>query len=130
MRFLVGATVASRQTSVSADVRQMFTGPGQSFGLRGCRRHGSCKSRVKSQSPIFHGVNRMAVRLDKPLKREVELEGSPYTVTITPDGVSIVPKGHRKNKFLSWATLLSGDAELTRDLKISLDAFSDGGDAK
>jgi hypothetical protein len=65
----------------------------------------------------------MTVKLDKPLKREVELEGTLYTVTITPDGVGIAQKGRRKQRFLSWETLVSGDAELTRDLKISLDAF-------
>jgi hypothetical protein len=61
--------------------------------------------------------------LDKPLKRELELNGEPYTVTVAPDGVSIAAKGRRARRFISWETLLSGDAELTRDLKISLDAF-------
>ena len=65
----------------------------------------------------------MATKLDKTIKRELELGGALYTVTISPEGVSIVPKGRRKGNFLSWQTLLSGDAELTRDLKISLDAF-------
>ncbi|MDQ2889310.1 MAG: hypothetical protein M3R65_01985 [Gemmatimonadota bacterium] len=65
----------------------------------------------------------MTAKLDKPLKREVELDGSAYTVTVTAEGVSIAPKGRRSRRFLSWQTILSGDAELTRDLKISLDAF-------
>jgi hypothetical protein len=67
----------------------------------------------------------MTARLDKPIKRELELNGEPYTVTVAPDGVSIAPKGKRKHRFLPWTTILSGDAELTRDLKISLDAFGD-----
>ena len=65
----------------------------------------------------------MAPRLDKPIKRELELKGALYTVTISRDGVSIAPKGKRKGRSISWETLLSGDAELTRDLKISLDAY-------
>jgi hypothetical protein len=65
----------------------------------------------------------VAAKLDKTIKRELELDGSLYTVTISPEGVGIAPKGRRKGRFLSWQTLLSGDAELTRDLKISLDAF-------
>jgi hypothetical protein len=65
----------------------------------------------------------MATRLDKTIKRELELEGTLYTVTISPAGVAIALKGHRKGHSISWQTLLSGDAELTRDLKISLDAF-------
>jgi len=38
----------------------------------------------------------MATRLDKTLKRELEVEGKLYTVTISPEGVKIVPKGARK----------------------------------
>lgn len=68
----------------------------------------------------------MAARLDKAIKRELELGGALYTVTISPEGVFIAPKGHRKGHAISWASLLSGDAELTRDLNISLDAFRPG----
>ena len=65
----------------------------------------------------------MAVRLDKPLKRELEFRGALYTVTVSPDGVSVAPKGRRKGRFISWGDLISGDAELARDLRISLDAY-------
>lgn len=68
----------------------------------------------------------MAVKLDKSLKRELELDGVLYTVTIAPDGVSIAAKGRRSRKFVSWQTLVSGDAELARDLNISVDAFGEG----
>ena len=54
----------------------------------------------------------MATRLDKTLKRELEVEGKLYTVTISPEGVKIVPKGARKGPEITWQTLLSGDAEL------------------
>lgn len=65
----------------------------------------------------------MTARLDRPLKREVDIDGAPYTVVVSAEGVSIAPKGKRTRRSLSWKTLMSGDAELTRDLKISLDAF-------
>jgi hypothetical protein len=68
----------------------------------------------------------VAVKLDKPIKRELELNGALYTVVMAPDGVSIAAKGRRTRKFLSWETLASGDAELTRDLNLSLDAFGEG----
>ena len=68
----------------------------------------------------------MAPKLVKAIKRELTLRGELYTVTISPDGVSIAPKGRRKGRSISWDTLLSGDAELTRDLKISLDAYRRG----
>jgi hypothetical protein len=66
----------------------------------------------------------MTTRLEKPLKREIELDGTPYTVTISPDGVKVTEKGKRKGQELSWRSIVSGDAALTRDLKISLDATS------
>ena len=67
----------------------------------------------------------MAAKLDKALKRELELDGELYMVTISPEGVRIVPKGRRKGHELTWRTILSGDAELTQQLKISLDALAD-----
>jgi hypothetical protein len=66
----------------------------------------------------------MATRLDKTLKRELEIEGKLYTVTISPEGVKITPKGARKGPEMTWQTLLSGDAELRRDLNASVDAYS------
>jgi hypothetical protein len=44
-------------------------------------------------------------------------------VTMSPEGVRIVPKGKRKGHEISWETLLSGDAELRRDLNMSLDVY-------
>jgi len=64
----------------------------------------------------------MATRLDKTLKRELEIDGQLYTLTLTPERAKITPKGGRKGHELSWRDLLRGDAELRRDLHISLDA--------
>jgi hypothetical protein len=64
----------------------------------------------------------MATRLEKPIKRELDLGGKLYTVTISPDGVKVVEKGHRKGQELSWQSIVSGDARLAEDLSISLDA--------
>jgi hypothetical protein len=36
----------------------------------------------------------------------------------------VTEKGKRKGQELSWRSIVSGDAALTRDLKISLDATS------
>ena len=65
----------------------------------------------------------MTARLDKVIKRELELDGALYTVSMSPEGVKIVPKGKRRGHEISWYALLSGDAELAQQLKISLDAF-------
>jgi hypothetical protein len=51
----------------------------------------------------------MPIRLDKTLRREIVLDGEPYTVTISPRGVKLTAKGFRKGAELSWRALL-GDA--------------------
>ena len=64
----------------------------------------------------------MATKLEKAIKRELEHDGVLYTVTISSDGVRVVEKGKRKGRELSWASIISGDAELTEALKLSIDA--------
>lgn len=66
----------------------------------------------------------MAIRLDKTIKRELEHDGKLYTVSVSPAGIRVVPKGGRKGHEMSWETLLSGDAELFRDLNMSLDVYA------
>ena len=68
----------------------------------------------------------MAVKLEKSIKRELEQDGRMYTVTIGPEGVKVVEKGKRNGKELSWASIISGDATLNEDLKISMDATRSG----
>jgi hypothetical protein len=69
------------------------------------------------------GGHQAVTRLDKVIKRELELAGKVYTVTISPQGIKIVPKGGRKGHETSWESLLSGEAELRRDLSMSLEMF-------
>jgi hypothetical protein len=64
----------------------------------------------------------MTTRLDRPLKREITVDGRAYTVTLSPDGIRVVEKGKRKGHELSWGAIVSGDARLAEDLRISLDA--------
>ena len=65
----------------------------------------------------------MTAKLDSLIKRELKLGQETYTVSMSPEGVKIAPKGKRKGREISWETLLSGDAELTQQLKMSLDAY-------
>lgn len=58
--------------------------------------------------------------LDKPLRREVLIEGKPYTLTLTPEGLKLVEKGRRKGLNLAWSELVSGDAALATALQASL----------
>jgi hypothetical protein len=65
----------------------------------------------------------MTTRPDKPFKRELEIDGRAYRVTVSPDGVKVVEKGKRKGQELSWAAFVSGDAALAAGLRASLDAL-------
>jgi hypothetical protein len=62
----------------------------------------------------------MATKLEKPLKREIEIEGKPYTLMISPQGMKLVPKGRRKGHEIAWKDLVSGDAALATALNASL----------
>ena len=65
----------------------------------------------------------MATKLDKPIKRELEIDGALYMVTVSTDGVKVVEKGKRKGQELSWSALVSGDAALAAGLQASLEAL-------
>jgi hypothetical protein len=65
----------------------------------------------------------MATKLDKTIKRELELDGKLYTVAISPEGVKVTPKGARKGQEITWASIVSGETELRRDLNMSVDAY-------
>ena len=62
----------------------------------------------------------MATKLDKALKREVSIDGEAYMLTISPEGLKLVPKGKRKGLELAWKTLVSGEAALATALNASL----------
>ena len=63
----------------------------------------------------------MTTKLDKPLKREVDVNGVLFTVTLSADGVKIVEKGKRKGQELSWERLIRGDVSLGQDLEDSIE---------
>ena len=64
----------------------------------------------------------MTAKLDKAIKRELVQDDKTYTITIAPDGLKVVEKGKRNGKELSWSSIISGDATLNENLKISVDA--------
>jgi hypothetical protein len=63
----------------------------------------------------------MATKLDKTLKRELEIEGQFYMVAISPEGLKVTVKGRRNGIELSWKDLVSGQAALSTALNASLD---------
>ncbi|WP_414612598.1 hypothetical protein [Stenotrophomonas pavanii] len=58
--------------------------------------------------------------LDKPLRRELQIDGQPYTLTVDPEGLKLVEKGRHKGIALRWQDLVSGDAALATALQASL----------
>ncbi|MGO1068718.1 hypothetical protein [Lysobacter sp. CA199] len=58
-------------------------------------------------------------RLDKPIRREVEIEGKLYTLAIDPQGLKLTEKGRRNGLNLNWSDLASGDAALAAALQAS-----------
>ena len=64
----------------------------------------------------------MTTRLDGPLKRELTIGRADYTLTITPQGLTLALKGRRKGFDLEWSALISGDAALATALNASLTA--------
>ncbi len=64
-------------------------------------------------------------RLEKPLKREIAIDGQAYVLTIGPEGLKLAVKGHRKGRELAWRDLVSGDAALATALNASIDNSAD-----
>lgn len=58
-------------------------------------------------------------RLDKPIRREVDIAGKLYTLTIDPEGLKLAEKGHRNGLVLTWPELTSGDTALAAALQAS-----------
>ncbi len=48
----------------------------------------------------------MATKLDKTLKREIDIDGQAYMVAISPEGVKLTQKGFRKGPELTWRQIL------------------------
>lgn len=64
----------------------------------------------------------MTAKLDKTIKRELEVDGKLYTIAIGPEGLKVTEKGRRNGPELSWRSIISGDASLSESLKASVDA--------
>ena len=58
-------------------------------------------------------------KLDKPIRRELRIGDDAYTLTIDPEGLKLVSKGHRKGTELRWRDLVNCDAALAAALQAS-----------
>lgn len=62
----------------------------------------------------------MTTKLTNAFKRELDLNGEKFTLTVTPEGFKLVPKGKRKGVELQWAQIVNGEAALATALNASL----------
>jgi hypothetical protein len=67
----------------------------------------------------------MATKLEKVLKREIDIDGKAYMVAISPEGLKVTQKGFRRGQELSWRSIVSGEAEMNEQLRVSVDATRD-----
>jgi hypothetical protein len=73
----------------------------------------------------------MTTKLDKTIKREIDIDGEPYTVAISPEGVKLTQKGFRKGQEMTWTQLLAagGGGSGGGNASASGSGGSDGGGA-
>lgn len=62
----------------------------------------------------------MTTRLEGALKREIDVAGATFTLTISPEGFRLVPKGKRNGYEMAWSAFVNGDAALAQALNASL----------
>lgn len=66
----------------------------------------------------------MTTPLDTTLKRELQIKGQAYVLTLTTEGLKLTVKGRRKGLELRWEALVSGDTALAVALNASLGALA------
>ena len=64
----------------------------------------------------------MTAKLDKTIKRELEIDGKTYTIAISPDGIKVTEKGRRNGPEVTWRSIISGDTALNESLNASVDS--------
>lgn len=52
----------------------------------------------------------MTTRLTAPMRREIEIEGEPFTLTLTPTGLRLARKRFRSGRAISWEAFWRGEA--------------------
>lgn len=72
----------------------------------------------------------MATKLDKQLKREIDVDGKPYMLAITPEGLKLTEKGKRKGQELSWKNLLAGQSAQATVLTSGTEEAAAGAEAE
>ncbi|HZZ95100.1 MAG TPA: hypothetical protein VFE23_21250 [Usitatibacter sp.] len=69
----------------------------------------------------------MTTKLNSAFKRELDVNGEKYTLTVSPEGFKLVQKGKRKGVELQWSALVNGDAALASALNAATLGGGGGG---
>jgi hypothetical protein len=64
----------------------------------------------------------VTTKLEGELKREIAIGETAYTITLSPEGFTLVLKGRRNGLSIAWTDLVSGEAALATALNASLSA--------
>ena len=62
----------------------------------------------------------MTTKLTTAFKRELDINGEKYTLTVSPEGFKLVLKGKRKGIELQWGAIVNGEAALASALSASI----------
>jgi len=62
----------------------------------------------------------MTTKLNNAFKRELDIKGEKFTLTVSPEGFKLVQKGKRKGVEIAWKDLVSGDAAMAVALNASV----------
>jgi hypothetical protein len=57
----------------------------------------------------------MSTKLLKEIRREIEIDGEPFTIAISPQGVKLTRKRFRSGRALSWRALWNSGVEEQRN---------------
>ena len=106
-------------TRVGAQARTTWRRNVHIPGDRG-EAHAASDMRVAPSTP-HHAI--MTTPPHRPTPREPELDGTRDTEPISPEGITVTEKGKRKGQEITWRDIISGDAALRRDLKLSVQAL-------
>ncbi len=63
----------------------------------------------------------MPTKLDKTIRREIEIDGALFTITISPQGFRLTKKRFRSGVALSWKSLWNRHADNNEQLGGSTD---------
>lgn len=53
----------------------------------------------------------MTLKLTTPLRREIQIDGEPFTVVVSAEGIRLTRKRFRSGRALSWKALWDGGAD-------------------